>query len=312
MKKNYGYPIKKILIAGMIVMTLALTGCDIFAQKARVSRSSKSMPEQLYPEVEMRLKPGQLEMHPSFEACSYYFNPGNSTAKKYVVEFRKSSDRKWQRAFYPMCDQPSGIWKGSIFQLTENSTWQLRVLLSGKMIAQGKFKTWDSHPPIAKVIDISKLGNKNNKGIMITENGKADGWIKYTAPPGWILKLEYDQEDPQPAAVNFNHASHVILENITIIGGYRYAIHVNQSEAIRIINCDISGWGRLGKQQFESRDGLGQYIDHKGNVINYDAGISIYKSAQTVVERCYIHDPRNRANAWMFSHPAAPCFAGMI
>ena len=224
-----------------------------------------------------------------------------------MVEFRKFGDNQWQRAFESISDHPSGIWKGSIFGLKENSGWQLRILSADKVITRGEFTTWSSDPPIAKLIDLSKLAKENNRGIVISEKGNADGWIKYTAPPGWTLKLEYDEEDPQPAAVNFNHASYIILENVTINGGYRYAINVNESEAIRIINCDISGWGRLGRQQFEKKDAIGQYIDHKGEVINYDAGISIYKSAQTVVERCYIHDPRNRANSWMFSHPTGPC-----
>jgi hypothetical protein len=34
--------------------------------------------------------------------------------------------------------------------------------------------------------------------------------------------------------------------------------------------------------------------------------VSVTRSARTVVERCYIHDPRHRANSWMFSHPAGP------
>ena len=305
MKKDRRYFIKNSAIAGLGLTGLALAGCDIFApRKANIHQSPTG---QIYPEVDMKLKPGQLELRPSFETCSYYFNPGNTGVKNYVVEFRKLGDSLWRRAFEPISDHPAGIWKGSIFGLQENSRCQLRVLSADKVIAGDEFSTWSSDPPVAKLIDLSKLDKQNNRGIVISEKGNAEGWIKYTAPPGWTLKLEYDEADPQPAAVNFNHARYIILENVTIAGGYRYAINVNESEAIRIINCDISGWGRLGRQQFERKDATGQYIDHKGEVINYDAGISIYKSAQTVVERCYIHDPRNRANSWMFSHPTGPC-----
>ena len=65
--------------------------------------------------------------------------------------------------------------------------------------------------------------------------------------------------------------------------------------------------GRVGVQQFTNDGNLGKYVDARGDVINLDAGVEIHRSARTVVERCYLHDPRHRGNAWMFSHPTGPC-----
>src|SRR2546423_4295680 len=161
MKKDRRYFLKNTALAGIGLTGMALIGCDIFVRDKHTRQQNK-LSAQMYPEVDMVLKPGQLEIIPSFETCSYYFNPGNNGIKNYVVEFRKSGDNQWQQAFESICDHPEGIWKGSIFGLKENSIWQLRVLSADKIIAQGEFKTWSSDPPIAKLIDLSTLVHENN------------------------------------------------------------------------------------------------------------------------------------------------------
>src|ERR1700730_14922649 len=119
MKKDRRYFIKNSAIAGLVLIVLALASCDIFVHHTN-NKNQDQLSAQKYPEVDMVLKHGQLEIKPSFETCSYYFNPENSGDKNFVVEFRKSGDSQWKRAFEPISDQPSGIWKGSIFGLEEN------------------------------------------------------------------------------------------------------------------------------------------------------------------------------------------------
>lgn len=265
--------------------------------------------------IDLLLQPGELEISPSFEACSYYFNPKGVHEKEYVVEFRKKGSQQWQPTFKTVSDLPAGVWKGSIFGLEEDTDWQLRVRScqdSNHIIFQEEFRTWSRNPPIARVVDLSKFNEKRGEGIVISDVGKPDGWIKYTAPPGWVLKREYKDNDPHSAAVSFNKAEYVILENVTIEGGYNHGIVVDESKYVRIINCDISGWGRRGVQVFTNidpsgRKSIGKYLDSKGKIVNGDAGVYIKHSLGTVVERCYIHDPRIRANSWMFSHPTGPC-----
>ncbi|MDO6439573.1 hypothetical protein Q4534_19260 [Cyclobacterium sp. 1_MG-2023] len=265
-------------------------------------------------DIDLVLKKGEIEIKPSFNNCSYYFYPKGVSEKEYIVDFRRKGTEAWQATFKTISDLPVGVWKGSIFGLEENTEWQLRVrssLDSTQIIFQEDFRTWTSNPPIAKVIDLSKVKVDNKGGIVITEEGKSDGWIKYTAPPEWVLKRQYIDKDSQTAAVLFQNAKYVILENVTIEGGYNHGVEVHESEYVRIINCDISGWGRIGKQVFtrkskRSSNSIGRYLDSNGKVINYDAGVKIMNSLGTVVERSYIHDPRGRANAWMFSHPTGP------
>ena len=258
-------------------------------------------------DITFELAPGQIEIVPSFESCSYYFRPDGAVEKPYAVEFRRVGDTPWRRAFEPVTDKPAGIWKGSVFDLQEDAAWQLRVLASTgtEIIHPAEFRTWSSHPPVAKVIDLSQLPSGTG-GLVISDQGTPDGWIKYTAPRGWRFERGADLNDPQSAAITFRHAHCIILEGVTIVGGARYGVLVDESDSVRVLNCDISGWGRAGVQQFTNDGSRGKYADAKGNLINYDGGIEINRSLRTVVERCYIHDPRHRANSWMFSHPAGP------
>ncbi|MDZ4200128.1 MAG: right-handed parallel beta-helix repeat-containing protein, partial [Kiritimatiellia bacterium] len=135
-------------------------------------------------------------------------------------------------------------------------------------------------------------------GLEVTRRGTPEGWIRITSEPGrvWTAKAGVS------AAIRFRNASHILLENITLQGGDRHAVSVEESDHIRIINCDLSGWGRIGVQDLE-KDGK-YYLN--GRSINYDAGVHIDRSAQVVVERCYIHDPRGRANSWTYAHPEGP------
>ncbi len=244
------------------------------------------------------LAPGELQTVPSFNNCSYYYNP--KTNADFRVEYKNENETAWRAAHPPICDQPAKIHKGSLFNLQEDTTYQIRILSAkdARVVEQTTFRTWTSAPPIAKSIP---LGTLPENGLVITEHGAPDGWIKYTA----AAPLHTDTT-AQDAAITLRNAAYIILENITLSGGKRHAILVENSENIRILNCDLSGWGRTGEQQFDNTGARGKYRDPEGNLINLDGAIMIRKSANTVVERCYIHDPRGRSNAWTFSHPAGP------
>lgn len=262
--------------------------------------------EELLPDLSIAA--GELQVVPSFEACSYYFRlPKGAENLTPRVEFRSEESTVWQSVFPPISDSPPGIWKGSIFNLREDHAWQVRVLDAGgvELIAPVKFRTWSSTPVIAKVVDLSRLPGAG-AGIVVTDQGTAGGWIKYTAPRGWRLEREVRPGDELPAAITVRNASYVIFENLTVIGGSRYGISIEDSESIRVLNCDISGWGRLGVQQFTNDDKRGKYVDASGALINLDGGIAIFRSRNTVVERNYVHDPRGRANSWQFGHPTGP------
>ncbi|OAM88080.1 right-handed parallel beta-helix repeat-containing protein [Termitidicoccus mucosus] len=253
------------------------------------------------------LEPGELRVVPSFESCSYYFRPEKGGA--FRVEYRAAGETAWLAAHAPVCDQPEKIYKGSLFGLREDAAYQLRVRMENAMepaLASACFRTWSSAPPVAMTVDLSQMPDVSENGIVITGQGAPDGWIKYTAPTGFIVRRAPRANDNQPAAIVLKGARYIILENLAVEGGERHAVLVEDCDSVRILNCDLSGWGRTGVQQFDNTKARGKYMDASGQLINLDGGVQIRRSAGTVVERCYIHDPRGRANSWMFSHPAGP------
>ena len=257
-----------------------------------------------YEFLQMPVADGEIQTVPTFNSCSYYYHPSGDAA--FRTEYKRANETVWRAAHATVCDQPENVHKGSLFNLEENTEYQIRMLAGSSVVAQTAFRTWSSAPRIAKTIDISTLPNTAQNGIVITEQGTPDGWIKYTAPAGWTVKRTLRDADKLDAAIVLNGAKYIILENLAVEGGKCHGILVDNCDFVRILNCDISGWGRLGVQQFVNGEYCGQYKDDEGEWIDLDGGIQIRKSFATVVERCYIHDPRSRSNSWVFSHPTGP------
>ena len=254
---------------------------------------------------------GEIKSVPAFNSCSYYYRPADEAA--FRVEYRRADANGWHQAHATVCDQPERIHKGSLFNLDEDAEYQIRILAGNQVVAQTAFRTWSSTPRIAKTIDLGTLPPTGQDGIVITEQGTPDAWIKYTAPAGWTVRRTPRDDDTQDAVIVLKGARYVILENLTVEGGKRHSIVVDDCEYVRVLNCELTGWGRTGVQQFDNpyiggndNNPVGHYKDAEGRWINYDGGIQIRKSFGTVVERCYIHDPRGRSNSWMFSHPTGP------
>lgn len=240
-------------------------------------------------------EPPQLAIAPLFHSAGYSWQSGDDTPIR--VSFRKEGG-EWKRAYPPVFFDSDRGFRGSLVRLEENSTYELKITeeKSDRTLAQKKFRTWNSEVPVARTIE---LGPENFRGkLRITERGTPAGWIRYTARKGFVLT-----NDNRSALLELDGAACILLDGLTLKGGERSAVDIRNCEHIRVINCDISGWGRLGKQRFDKD---GKFYDPKGKAINYDGGIYLTRSFGTVIERCYIHDPRNTANAWFYSHPAGP------
>jgi hypothetical protein len=245
------------------------------------------------------LKNEKLIAVPTFEACSLYFRTQDGSSP-YKTVFRKKGSDKWNKAFDLVYQEIDGALRGSIVNLKEDTEYEAKLT----RVKDGKteeftteFKTWSSNVPIAKTINVKDLPFDGH--LKISDQGTKDGWIKYTADKGFKLKGLKGEK----ALILLQNARYVILENLTLEGGYRHAINVLDSQYIRILNCDISGFGRVGKQDL-TKDG--KYYMPNGRAVNLDGGINIKDSGNMLVERCYIHDPRCHANAWKYSHPAGP------
>ena len=259
-----------------------------------------------YEFLKMPMVEGEIQFFPTFNSCSYYYRPSGDAS--FRIEYKRANETTWHAAHVTVCDQPEKIQKGSLFNLDEDTDYQVCIFngSDSKAALQANFRTWSSAPRIARTIDLSTLPGVAKDGIVITEQGAPDAWIKYTAPAGWVVNRTYRDADTQKAAIVLNGAKYIILENLTVEGGKQHGILVDNCDFVRILNCELSGWGRLGEQQFVNGEYCGQYKDAEGKFIDYDGGIQIRGSFATVVERCYIHDPRGRSNSWVFSHPSGP------
>jgi hypothetical protein len=247
-----------------------------------------------------KLQVAPFELVPLFNGCSYYF--ASPPRDGLAVEFRRVGEAVWRRAHPPVYVPEDGMCRGSVVYLDEDTAYELRVTAgSGAALAQGEFRTWASTVPIAEtiVLDETSFGGS----LRITRSGTPEGWVRYTAKQGFVLRNE--RTGP---LIELSGAKYIILDGLTLRGGLKEAISIRQCQHVRIVNCDIAGWGRPGTQRFDLN---GMYYTDAGEAINWDTGIVVRRSLGTVIERCYIHDPVTTANSWYYAHPAGPQAVGI-
>ena len=258
------------------------------------------------------VKQGVLFLRPTFHSCSFYY--GTDKLENPIVKFRKAGG-EWKKAFTPEHyfedkNTETGLvmneYRGSIVKLEEKTQYEVQFLDGERVLAAGKFTTWSSDVPVAKTIYIDT--DKFKAPYVISAQGTPDGWIRYTTKNGKTLKGQNGE-----MVFVIRNAKYVLLDDMTIVGGKnsRSVINMEKSQGVRIRNCDISGWGRIGKVKFDTPKLRGIYYlqNAKGKYygVNYDGAIYINPgNREIVVERCYIHDPVSRANSWYYCHPAGP------
>lgn len=233
---------------------------------------------------------------PAFNSASYYISTPKLANIK--VMFRELPGGKWQNAYPPIRDEEDGNYRGSIVNLKEAHDYMLKVTDGSKLIYEKKFHTMTSRVPVGRTI---LLNAKNYKGYLKKiVSGTPGAWVRYAAAPGFILS-----NDGKTPLIEIDRAKYVIFEELTLKGGSRRAVAITNSSNIRFINCDVSGWGRKGVQRFDLD---GKYYTGKelSDAINTDGAFDVSECRNVVIERCFVHDPRGRANSWQFSHPAGP------
>ncbi len=231
--------------------------------------------------------------------------------KGYSV-FRKKGDTEWRASLPMQWQDKTKQLRSSLLNLEENTeyeikTWMEDPNLSEKMEpALTTVKTWSSEVPIAKTIYLP--AGEITEPLVISESGSADGWIRYTGDPSGTTVLNVDMNGS--SALMLKEVHHIILDNLTIRGGVKHGVVVSASTDIRIMRCDISGWGQPGELLPSTNTKWGRgpfYLDEKGERINLQAGVNIGRySARVVVENCYIHNPRGHATSWKNGHPLGP------
>lgn len=205
---------------------------------------------------------------PTFKSCGLYI-PYDSEVECRIF-FKKQTESEWKNTYPPIYDQQSKEFRVSIVKLSENTFYDIKIeMLIAHVIDTvftGSFKTWKSEVSIQKTIDIEQF-KENSYYFINNVVGTEDGWIKIKS------NSEINLENTSNVyAIGFSNCKYVILEGIKLSGGYKHGILIPESNSeIRIINCDISRWGRIPIIQNE----CGEYLDVKGERINNDAGIRI-------------------------------------
>lgn len=245
----------------------------------------------------------KLTFVPGFAGCSFYFPAADGKAIE--VAFREAGKGEYKDVLTPSYNRREKLWRGSIVNLKENTSYEVKISSEGKVVAEGKFITKGALPKIAKTIVLSEKNFKDGT-LTITAKGKPDGWIRYTCAPGFVLK-----NDRTKPLIVINKAKYIVLDKLVLNGGGHIAVEVNYASNIRITNCDLSGWGRPDAKQYFDYvlGGKPGYIDANGKQrsTNYSAGIALNYGDNILIEKCYIHDPAGHANSWRYSHPAGPC-----
>ena len=236
-----------------------------------------------------------FDVRPTFNSCSMELAAA-APIQGLSLQYRKKGDIKWLPVqFMPYYKEQPG-YRTSITRLEEDTIYEYRVTINGVQQGIDQFRTWKSEVPVAKTIVLDP--NKISFPVRIRDKGSEDGWIKYTVPEGTVL-------ENRGSTVTFliEGAQYVILEGVTMKGPniHQGAINVKNSQYVRIQNCEISDWGRVGSMRFDlkGKPAVGD------QVINFDGAIKIQQgSSCVVVERCYVHDPAGRTNSWRYSHPS--------
>lgn len=247
---------------------------------------------------------GALTTYPTFESCGIYL-PYSDTADECRILFKKSSESTWGTGYPAVFDVEAKEFRGSIVRLSENTSYKVKAEVYNQgtkqyTTSEVEFTTWNSNVPVGVTHDISeyKIGSGNTAYYLIDNvQGTQGAWVKITSSA--ILNMPLCTA---ANAIQITNSKFVILEGITLIGGGKNGISIENTSSnttitasdIRIINCNISKWGRPST----TTTSKGEYVDASSAVINYDGGVRIYKAKNIVVERCYIHDSKAKSNAW--------------
>lgn len=258
--------------------------------------------------VPEKAAPPHFEVSPGYTVCGLFLNQlkaadaAHFTAK---VDYREAGQQAWLPALpmdYLYGEHRAG---SSLVKLREDTEYDVRVTVDDNGTPEtltARFRTKGAPLNIVKTIVI---GPDNWQGQLFIDDNATEGYIRYTAKPGFVLRAA----PKAPYAISVNSTSRIILDGLTIRGGTRHAVNVEGVDNFVMRNCDIAEWGTAGKQDFVN---FGMYYNDKGKRLNNDAGLCLTGVEDVLVENNYFHDPVGCSNSWVHSHPAGPnaIFAG--
>lgn len=241
-----------------------------------------------------------LRIVPTYENASVYVEKTGYRPDELKVSYREKGAAGWIEAHALSISSNDVVPRGSLFGLKPGTAYEVRCEDSGgKAVVSQEFVTWTDSVPVARTVNVRTLA-PNGGPIRIDAGGTAEGWVRYVADPGFVIDGGAESEQ----AVLVEKASYVILDGLVVRGGRRHGIQLKSAQNVRIQNCDIAGFGRVGVQDLER--GGKYYMAGETKAVNWDAGVYVGLSGNITIERCYIHDARNHANSWFYSHPEGP------
>ena len=281
--------------------------CSLYVRQEKPLADKPSGMTNIYTDCDdtkVHISSGRLTLIPSFENCSYYINRTQSEwGKAYTAKvwYRKVGTKKWIAVLDPVDMEHEKAWRGSIMLLKENTDYEFKALISGEKSSEIRevFRTRNSKFKVGRTI---VLDEKNFKGALKEiVSGTPEGYTLYKGAPGFVLK---GKKELPGGVIECINARYVIFDGLTIDGnGSRHGILIEKSSDVVIRNCNISNFGLFENVRDMKQQGRWTY---KGKVMNYDSGVRISDSKNTLVERCFIHSPSSTANSWFYSHPSGP------
>ena len=255
---------------------------------------------------------GELRVEAMFASAGITYGAARTEGLKF--EYRKSpgvlsalfGGGEWTAAHEPYWFDEVSNYRGMVWDLEEDTSYELRVTAGGKTLAKTTFRTWRSDVPIARTVEIDPATAKFP--MTVSDRGTPDGWVRYVVKDGAVLRAQVAEGQ---TAITVTNAAYVTFDGMRIEApGARNVFVLLQSTGVRIRNCDISRFGVMGRCHV---DFAGRYFTGWDKRRRRPAGgnicYGIYVGSgmrETVVERCFIHDPVGRSTAWRYSHPAGP------
>lgn len=243
-----------------------------------------------------------LGLSPLFTSCGVVFGGGGPT-NALAVAWRRKGTEKWHRTELYWFEDVANA-RGVIRGLDEDFEYEVNVLVDGDVCKNGSFRTWKSQVPIARTVEIDP--STVRFPVVVSDKGTATGWIRYVAKDG--APISNRQES---ATFLVTNAAYVVFDEMKISGGRANCVfHLSDSVGVRIRHCDISGWGFKGVSRFDDRGRVYERWDNDSKrYVGGGGQHAIFIGTgmrETVVERCWIHDPASRSHAWRYSHPHGP------
>ncbi|AMJ86437.1 right-handed parallel beta-helix repeat-containing protein [Alteromonas sp. Mac1] len=221
------------------------------------------------------------------------------------VKYRKVGDNKWLPALELAWEPIYGALSGSIVHLEPDTQYEVEIVVTDYLETKNQyffdFKTRPNSPPIdpEKIYYLSEIYNGGQLDLeALNIYGDENGYAKII---GDGTLIEAGEE--YLSAVNIGSQAYVMLENLKIKGGRRYGIYAKNTHNIWVNKCDISGFGRIATFY---KNNIGYESTDSNSPINYDSGIYLEKTGNSVVENCEIHSPIPKANHWGYGHPNGP------